>query len=196
MLRLWRSWLRNLFSPQQSAIARSSRRKRGFRPLELETLEARTVPALVIVPTWDPTITSDPNAATIEATINQAIQNYESAFTNNTTVNILFKEMGTGLGMSQSNAIYPITYTNYVAAITANATSADDAIALAHLPADATLGGLVPGNSTVWLTPGLDRTLGLARLFCHRTVRSGSTRRSATLAGPARKRLATTILKP
>ncbi len=48
-------------------------RRQRFRPL-LEQLERREMPALVINPTFAANITSDPNAATIMATINQAIR--------------------------------------------------------------------------------------------------------------------------
>src|SRR5260370_37070292 len=55
---------------------------------------------LVINPTFDSSITSDPNAATIEATINSAIGTYESTFSDPITVNITFKEVRSGLGAS------------------------------------------------------------------------------------------------
>src|SRR5258707_434566 len=68
-----------------------SRRATRFRPL-LEQFEGRQLLALVINPTFASNITSDPNAATIEATINRAIQAYESSFSDNITVNITFQE--------------------------------------------------------------------------------------------------------
>src|SRR5438067_399638 len=52
---------------------------------------------LVINPVFDSSITSDPNAAAIEGTINSAIQEYETRFTDPITVSINFRE-GTGLG--------------------------------------------------------------------------------------------------
>ena len=55
---------------------------------------------LVIVPTFASNIASDPNAATIEATINQVIAIYKASFSDSVTVNITFQEMSGGLGMS------------------------------------------------------------------------------------------------
>jgi hypothetical protein len=99
--------------------------------------------ALVITPTYDSSITSDPNAATIEATINSAIQYYEHTFTTHTAipVNVLieFQEMASGLGES-TTGFFNVSYSNFLTALTA-ASSGDstDTTALAHLP-----GG--PGN--------------------------------------------------
>ena len=56
------------------------------------------VAQLTIVPTFDSTITNDPNAATIEATINGAIQVYAQTFSDPITVTIDFKESKSGLG--------------------------------------------------------------------------------------------------
>ncbi len=64
---------------------------------------------LVLKATFDSSITSDPNAANIENTINQAIQVYEKLFTNNITVTINFKEMSSGLG-SSNFYYYNISY--------------------------------------------------------------------------------------
>jgi PEP-CTERM motif len=54
---------------------------------------------LTITPTFDSSITGDPNAAVIESTINTAIQTYENLFTNPINVSIYFQEGG-GLGTS------------------------------------------------------------------------------------------------
>jgi hypothetical protein len=56
--------------------------------------------ALVITPTFDSSITSDPNAAAIEGVINTAINTYETDFTDPITVPITFQEMTTGFGQS------------------------------------------------------------------------------------------------
>ena len=89
--------------------------------------------ALVINPTFDSSITSDPNAATIEATINRTIAAYESLITDNITVDITFKEITTGLGQSNST-YYFIDYKDYRSALVSHATTADDATAIASLP--------------------------------------------------------------
>ena len=116
------------------------RHRRIFANLGLAVLlplagpfEARA--GLVITPTFDPSIAGDANAAAIEATINRAIQVYETTFSDPIDVAIDFKEITTGL--SRSNFFfYGISYTKYLNALRADATSADDATALALLPPD------------------------------------------------------------
>src|SRR2546423_850592 len=88
---------------------------------------------LTINPTFDSTITNDPNSATIIATINQAIAVYHASFSDNVTADITFREMNTGLGMSQFSFFF-IPYNSYRAALVSHATTANDATALAHLP--------------------------------------------------------------
>ena len=53
---------------------------------------------LTIIPTFDSSITSDPNSATIEATIEAAIAVYAQTFSDPITVSIMFQEMSSGLG--------------------------------------------------------------------------------------------------
>src|SRR4051794_19517628 len=55
---------------------------------------------LVINATFDSTITSDPNAAAIETTINNAIAIIQSQLSDPITVNITFKKIPGGLGQS------------------------------------------------------------------------------------------------
>src|SRR4051812_8087566 len=101
---------------------------------------------LNIVPTFDSTITSDPNAAAIEGVINSAISYYNATFTTRFpagqglsgppgSVGIQFRELSSGLG-SSSWFFSNVLYTDYLTALTA-ATSGDatDTTALAHLPA-------------------------------------------------------------
>ena len=56
-------------------------------------MTATTVPTvgLVIHPTFDSSITNDPNAAVIQATINRAISIYETLFTDPITIEIRFR---------------------------------------------------------------------------------------------------------
>ena len=89
--------------------------------------------ALVIDPTFESSITSDPNAAAIEGTINSAIGVYEADFTDPITVSIDFSEMSSGLGQS-STFFGVVPYATYLAALTVDAKSSDDATAIAHLP--------------------------------------------------------------
>jgi len=88
---------------------------------------------LVINPTWDSTITSDPNGATVMATINSAIGFYNSTFSDNIVVEITFKEMATGLGASTTGIFRP-TYNSYRLALEADASTPADALAISHLP--------------------------------------------------------------
>jgi hypothetical protein len=97
---------------------------------------------LVITPTFGSSITSDPNAASIEGTINSAIAFYETTFSDSVTVNITFNETSSGLG-SSSTFFENVPYSQYLAALTADATSANDATALAGLG----LGSANPVNS-------------------------------------------------
>jgi hypothetical protein len=63
---------------------------------------------LIITPTFDSTITSDPNRAAIEGVINSAIQAYATTYTNPIDVTIDFKEGG-GLGTSLTT-VYKLSY--------------------------------------------------------------------------------------
>ncbi len=90
--------------------------------------------AFIITPTFASSITSDANAAAIEATINSAISTYEANFSDPITVNITFQSSNTGLG-SSSTFFGTVTYASYLTALTADSKTADDTLALAHLGA-------------------------------------------------------------
>ena len=113
---------------------------------------------LTIIPTFDSTITGDPKAATIEATINAAISVYRESFSDPITVTITFTEMSDGLGLN-STYYNNYSYSAYRAALVSHATTADDTNALAHLPSSA--GNPVNGNSQMYLNLPLARALGL-----------------------------------
>jgi hypothetical protein len=101
---------------------------------------------LVITPTFNSSITSDPNASTIEASINAAISRAEAVVTNNVTVGIAFNEMSTGLGQSQSTE-YNSSYAGYLSLLKTQQTlSTNDNTAIATLPN--TTANPVNGNST------------------------------------------------
>src|SRR5882724_8253472 len=87
---------------------------------------------LTIIPTFNANI----DAAT-QTVINNAIAFYENTFSDNITVNIEFHNMSTGLGQSSFFA-FTVPYTSYRTALGANATSADDATALANTPSGST----------------------------------------------------------
>ena len=88
--------------------------------------------ALEIIPSWDSSITNDPNAVTIENTINTAIQFYEARFSNPITVTITFKEMTNGLSHS-SWYYWSIPYSQYLTNLQNDATTTNDFIALSHI---------------------------------------------------------------
>jgi hypothetical protein len=93
--------------------------------------------ALDIIPTFDTSITSDPNAAVIEGTINSVINYYDTTFTTATAspidVTIDFKEGG-GLGAS-STLVGQVSYQAFInALVAASSGGATDTTALAHLP--------------------------------------------------------------
>ena len=129
--------------------------------LAASTLVAFVAPAkanIAIVPTFDSSITSDSNAAGIEATINQAINFYEGIIITPITVNITFQEMNSGLGQS-STFFGTVSYSDYLAALQANSSGdAVDTSALASLPAGAN--NPVNGTQNVDVTTANLRALG------------------------------------
>jgi hypothetical protein len=117
---------------------------------------------LIINPTFDSTITSDPNAAAIEGVINQAIGNYETYFSNPITVTIDFEEMTTGLGHSNW-WYYTMSYQTFYNYFKAGATTADATTALAHLPSGTT--NPVTGSTSIELKTANIRALGIPGSF-------------------------------
>ena len=89
---------------------------------------------LVITPTFDSSITNDPNAATIISTINDTIRLYEARFSDPIQVTIRFQKVTTGLGHSQWWFVN-IPYNQYRSALMADAKTTNDLVALAQLPA-------------------------------------------------------------
>jgi hypothetical protein len=116
---------------------------------------------LVITPTFDSTITNNPNRAQIEATINQAINFYQTNFSDNVSVSITFKVDETiSLGQS-STFVNQISYTNFRNAMLSHATTANDTLALNNLPNQS--GNPANGNSNMLLSLPNLRTLGFTR---------------------------------
>ncbi len=123
------------------------------------TVGASAGAGLTIIPIFDTTITSDPQAATIESTINSAIAAYESDFSDSITVSIKFEEVNTGIGLCNRYSS-AFLYSDYVSALVSHATTADDAAALAHLPNGAA--NPVTGDQHVTLSLPLGRALGFS----------------------------------
>jgi hypothetical protein len=113
---------------------------------------------LIITPVFDSTITSDPNKAAIESTINTAISFYESTFSNPIDVSITYSEMSSGLGESEFS-LYTVNYSDYYTALKNNETSANNVTAVAHLTN--TSGNPVNGGTQMYIKPALASALGL-----------------------------------
>jgi hypothetical protein len=88
---------------------------------------------LIIIPTFDSSITSLSNAAAVETTIDSAIGMYETTFSNNISVNITFQNMSSGLGQSEFN-VFDISYSTFRQALANNTHDPVDLAALALLP--------------------------------------------------------------
>ena len=111
---------------------------------------------LIIHAIFDGSITSNPNAAAIEATINRAILIYESLFADPITIPILFRYATTdptGKPLSQGTAslsfyvVYPIPWNTYISALKADARTGNDNLANASLPATALSPNIVPSSA-------------------------------------------------
>src|SRR5260370_30100441 len=106
---------------------------RGFITLAVFAIPAHT---MTIIATFGSSITSDANSAAIQAGILAAVNQIQSQFSDPISVPITFGE-GSGLG-SSSTSIFQVSYTSYRAALVADSKTADDAVAIAQLPAQAT----------------------------------------------------------
>ncbi|MDB5325413.1 MAG: hypothetical protein JWM57_982 [Phycisphaerales bacterium] len=130
------------------------------RTVGIEALERRTLLAgLSIVPTFAANINSDPNAATIKATINAAINVFQAWIATPITVAITFQESTTGLGASTTLGA-PFSYTSVRAALAARATTPDALAAVASLPSQTN--DPVTNSPNVRLTTANAHALGLA----------------------------------
>jgi hypothetical protein len=114
---------------------------------------------MVINATFADNIKTDPSAAVIENTINQAIQIYESDIADPITVNITFQEMSGGLGENFTYYV-PEDYSSYLSALQAAQTGAADATALANLPAGTV--NPVNNHSMIDIRSPLARALGFS----------------------------------
>jgi hypothetical protein len=86
-------------------------------------LAASPAQALVIQPTFDSSITSSPNAANIEGSINAAISAIDSLYVNAITVPVDFTyNPGASGNLLSTNQFYaPVSYSTYVGLLTADA---------------------------------------------------------------------------
>jgi len=120
---------------------------------------------LNIIPTFTASITNDPNAAYIEATINTAIAYYGVTFTTATAspinVAIQFQEGG-GLGHNVSQ-VYTISYQSFINALIASSSGdPTDVTALAGLPTGTT--NPATGSTSITVKTADLRALGFSSL--------------------------------
>jgi hypothetical protein len=145
--------------PAGQAISATATSPAGNTSAFAQDVTAVTATHLVILPTFDSSITNDPNAAVIENTINAAIQVYESTYSNPITVQIFFREGG-GLG-SSITGLYDIGYQSFRSGLAANQAlsgQSDQATALAHLPNQAN--NPVTNNTDLIVSSADGRALG------------------------------------
>jgi hypothetical protein len=134
---------------------------------DIMTAAATTGAGLVIIPTFDSSILGNPNSGAIQSAINQAVAIFQALFHDPITVRILFRYSNTYPNGSPfpSNIIgsaspddSSVPWNTYINALTADARTANDAIANASLPP----GPLTPnmifttanGRSLGFNTPG------------------------------------------
>lgn len=111
---------------------------------------------LTIDPTFGAKILDDPDAALIEASIDDAISRIESDIATNITVNITFGEASNGLGASSVAEYTDVALSTYEAALEANASTPADAAALASLQANPP-----PAGTTLHIAVSLATALGI-----------------------------------
>jgi hypothetical protein len=111
---------------------------------------------LIIRATFDSSITSNPNAAAIEATINQAISICESLFSDPITIEILFRYATTwpdgtplspGAPAGSFSAIYMAPWDLHINNLRADAKTSNDILAIASLPGTALSANIVVSSA-------------------------------------------------
>jgi hypothetical protein len=111
---------------------------------------------LIIHATFDGSITSNPNAAAIEAMINRAISIYESLFSDPITIEILFRYATTapagtplpaGLLAGSLSVMYTIPWNTAVDFLRADARTSNDNLAIASLPGIAVSANIVASSA-------------------------------------------------
>jgi hypothetical protein len=126
----------------------------GYTETMAITTEATS--GLTIHPTFDSSITNNPNAAAIQATINRAISFHESLFSDPITIQIRFRfstttPEGTHLPMGTlartDLVLYPIPWSSYISALRADAKTSNDTQANASLPGAALSANIRPSSA-------------------------------------------------
>jgi FG-GAP-like repeat len=120
------------------------------------SVTTETTAGLIINPTFDSSITGNPNAAAIEAMINRAISFHESLFSDPITIQIRFRYSTTGpdgiplpahTGAQSVFVIYQIPWSTYIGALRADARTSNDSVANATLPATALSPNIKPRSA-------------------------------------------------
>src|SRR5436190_22125623 len=110
---------------------------------------------LIINPTFDSSITTNQNAAAIEAMINRAIGIYESLFSDPITIQILFRCSATAPNgdplpadvLAQSfSVVYTVPWNEFIGALRADARSGNHHVANASLPGSALSTNIAPSS--------------------------------------------------
>jgi hypothetical protein len=126
----------------------------GYSETSAITTEATT--GLTIHPTFDSSITNNPNAAAIQATISRAISFHESLFSDPITIEIRFRYSTTApdgmplpLGTLARTDIllYVIPWSSYISALRADAATSNDTQANASLPGTALSANVRPSSA-------------------------------------------------
>ncbi|HWN23757.1 MAG TPA: NF038122 family metalloprotease [Candidatus Sulfotelmatobacter sp.] len=148
----------------------------GYSETSAITTEPTT--GLTIHPTFDSSITGNPNAAAIQAMINRTIAIYESLFSDPVTIQIRFRYATTGPDgsplpqglVSQSDTgLYILPWNTYISALRADARTNNDNVANASLPGSALSTNMRPASAN-------GRAVGLntpPAMFANGTVGQG-----------------------
>src|SRR5882757_2206247 len=124
---------------------------------EVSTVITEATTGLIIHPTFDSSITGNPNAAAIEAMIDRAISIYESMFSDSITIQIRFRYAttapnGTPLpagSVSRSDWVfYAIPWGTYISALRSDAETSNDNLANTSLPASALSAYITPSSAS------------------------------------------------
>ena len=129
---------------------------------EIKSVTTPTAAGLTINPTFDASITGNPNAAQIEGMINQAVAAYQALYSDPVTVTILFRYANTdpisgdpisAIGLSYTWG-YQMPWSNFINALLADAKTTNDATANATLPGN-------PLSTNMRVASPLGRAVGL-----------------------------------
>ena len=123
---------------------------------ETNAISTEPTTGLTIHPTFDSSITGNPNAAAIQAMINRAIAIYESLFSDPITLQIRFRYAATapdGMPLPMGTLarsdilLYRIPWSSYISALRADGRTSNDTQANASLPGTALSANIRPSSA-------------------------------------------------